>query len=317
MTRIRKTMAQNVDAYVKSKMGLGCQFKGTEGILKMFARFADYHYPGKPLTIHLAVEWVATAPHLKPSTKQTRYSALRGLAQYLKLDNPKTELIPKNVYTAWFRRMTPYIYTDREISLLLNADPSKPQGKFDTLTRKTIIGLLASTGMRIGEVLDLKKADVSLKKGIITVRQFKKVPLRLIPVSESVLKKLKEYAGKRDSLRVKDKDDTFFLNGKGKSVKYTTFHEAWKGVTVVAGLSDGKTFPRIHDIRHTFACNHLLRAYRENLNIDDAVYTLSIYLGHTVIGGTYWYLSATAELLEECIKRTEKSLRKYRKGGGS
>lgn len=310
-------MAQKVDAYVKSKRGLGCQFKGTEAVLKNFARFADYNYPGKPLTIHLAVEWMASAPHLKSTSKLGHYSAVRGLAQYLKLDDPRTELIPKNIYTAWFRRMTPYIYTDREISLLMNTDPKTPQGEFDTLTRKTILGLLISTGMRIREVLELKKKDVNLKKGVITVRQFKKVPLRLIPVSNSVLQKLEEYASKRDSLRAKEKDDTFFLNAKGKFVKYVSFHDTWKKVTVAAGLSDGKTFPRLHDFRHTFACNHLLRAYRENRDIDDAVYTLSIYLGHTVIGGTYWYLSATAELLEECVKRVEKSLRNFRKGGKS
>ena len=308
-------MAQNVDSYVKSKRGLGCKFKGTETILKNFARFADYNYPGKPLTIQLAVEWVATAPHLKPSTKLARYSAVRGLAQYLKLDDPKTELIPKNIYTVWFRRMTPYIYTDREIALLMNTDPKIPQGEFDTLTRKTILGLLISTGMRIQETLDLKKNDVDLKKGIIKIRQFKKVPLRLIPISNSVLVKLEEYKRERNSLRAKKKDDTFFLNSKGKFVKYVSFHGTWKRVTVAAGLSDGKTFPRLHDFRHTFACNHLLRAYRENRDIDDAVYTLSIYLGHTVIGGTYWYLSATAELLDECINRVEKSLRKFRKGG--
>ena len=310
-------MAQKVDAYVKSKRGLGCKFKGAEMSLKKFARFADYHYPGKPLTIQLAVEWVATTPHLKSTTKLGRYSDLRGLAQYLKLDDSKTELIPKNIYTSWFRRMTPYIYTDREISLLMNTDPEKPQGEFDTLTRKTIFGLLVSTGMRIQEVLDLKKKDVNLKKGIIAVRQFKKVPLRLLPVSDSVLEKLEEYARRRDGLQVRGKDDTFFLNSKGKFVKYVSFQQTWKRVTVAAGLSDGKVFPRLHDLRHTFACNHLLRAYRENQNIDDAIYTLSIYLGHTVIGGTYWYLSATAELLEECIKRVEKSLCKFRKGGRS
>lgn len=221
MTIIKKTMAQKVAAYVKSKKGLGHKFEGTERILKNFARFADYYYPGKPLTIHLAVEWVATAPHLKSTTKLSRYSAVRGLALYLKLDDPKTELIPKNIYTAWFRRITPYIYTDHEISLLMNTDPKTPQGEFDTLTRKTILGLLVSTGMRIREVLELKKKDVNLEKGIITVRQFKKVPLRLIPVSDSVLEKLKEYATKRDSIHVKEKDDTFFMNVKGKHVTQT------------------------------------------------------------------------------------------------
>ena len=306
-------MLNKVEAYVKHKKSTGVKFDNETYTLRSFARYADCHYPGKPLTINLALQWVAKSPHLAPTTRLAHYSVLRGLARYLKLNDVKTELIPKNIYTAWFKRMTPYIYSEQEISIIMTTSPGECTNKFNALTQKTIIGLLYSTGMRIGEVLALRKNDVDLKNGIITVRQFKKMPMRLIPVSESVLAKLTEYDRKRKELRVSPKDGSFFLTAKGRTVPYASFHGIWKRILAKTGIGDGKTVPRTHDLRHTFACNHLLRAYKENRDIDEAIYTLSVYLGHTVIAGTYWYLSTTPELLEQCVKRVEKSLLKRKR----
>jgi len=170
--------------------------------------------------------------------------------------------------------------------------------------------------MRIGEALVLQKNDVDLKTGIITVRQFKKMPMRLIPVSPSTLEKLTAYHDERSSLRVQCKESAFFLNRHGRYVTYAALKGTWNHIVKSAGLISGNKIPRIHDLRHTFACKHLLRAYREKLDIDDAIYMLSVYLGHTVIGSTYWYLSASPELLEICVRRVEKSLLKSKKGGG-
>ena len=311
--RIENRMLNKVEAYVKHKNSTGIKFDGFAYTLRSFAKYADRHYPGKPLTISLALQWVAKSPHLAPATRLAYYSALRGFAKYLKLNDAKTELIPKNIYTAWFKRVTPYIYSEQEISIIMTTSSSECTNKFNTLTQKTVVGLLYSTGMRIGEVLALRKNDVDLKNGIITVRQFKKMPMRLIPVSESVLAKLVEYDRKRRELRASSKDGSFFLTTKGRTVSYASFHGMWKRILAKTGIGEGKTIPRIHDLRHTFACNHLLRAYKENRDINEAVYTLSVYLGHTVIAGTYWYLSATPELLEQCVKRVEKSLLKRKK----
>ena len=303
-------MLSKVKRYINYKKKLGCKFEGVGDTLRNFARYADANFPGEPVTIKLVLQWVKTKPYLKPMTKLAHFSAVRGLAQYLRLDDPKTELIPKNIYTAWFRRMTPYVYSDQEIAKIMSTNPGPHTNQFNVLTQKTVVGLLACTGMRIGEALALKKRDVNLEKGVITIRQFKKMPMRLLPINDSVLVKLKEYASQRDELVSGRKDINFFLTPKGKAVPYASFKGIWKRVLEKTGIGDVRSVPRLHDLRHTFACNHLLRAYKENRNIDDAIYMLSIYLGHTVIAGTYWYLSATPELLEQCVKRVEYSLKK-------
>jgi integrase len=168
--------------------------------------------------------------------------------------------------------------------------------------------------MRIGEALALQIGDVDLQSGIITVRQFKKMPMRLIPTSLSVLDKLAKYAEERNAQHETSAKAAFFVNSKGKAISYASFKGTWNKIVTAAGLVEKKSIPRIHDFRHTFACNHLLRAYKEGRDIDDAIYMLSVYLGHTVIDGTYWYLSATPEILEECIKRTEKKLFNSKRG---
>ncbi len=168
--------------------------------------------------------------------------------------------------------------------------------------------LLVCTGMRIGEVVALKEKDVDLESGIITIKQFKKMPKRLIPVSDSVKIKLAEYRDAQQKLLSFSKTDAFFKTADGGAVPYPSFNNSWRKILRKAGINNGHSTPRAHDLRHTFACNHLLRAYKENRDIDDAIYMLSVYLGHTVIQGTYWYLSATSEILEQCVKRVEKSL---------
>jgi len=308
--RTSNSMLTKVKEYINYKRKLGFKFESEEQTLRNFARYADANFPREPVTIMLVLLWVKTKPHLKPITKLSHFSAVRGLAQYLRLDDPKTELIPKNIYTAWFRRMTPYVYSDQEIAKIMSTDPGPRTNQFDTLTQRTMVGLLLCTGMRIGEALALRKRDVDLEKGVITIRQFKKMPMRLLPINDTVLEKLKGYDSKREKLVSGRKDKNFFLTSNGNAIPYVSFHGMWKRILGKTGIGDVRPVPRLHDLRHTFACNHLLRAYKENRNIDDAIYMLSIYLGHTVIAGTYWYLSATPELLEQCVKRVEKSLTK-------
>jgi len=311
----KSSMINHVVRFVKYKQSLGFKYETESSNLVSFAKYADRYWTGMPLSVEMARRWIATKPNIKPTTKLHLFSCLREFAKYLKVDQFDVELIPKSVYTVWYRRVTPYVYSNQEISLIMSTEPNIPENTFDRLTNKTIIGLLICTGMRIGEALALKKNDVDFSKGIVTVRQFKKMPMRLIPVSESAMNQLVQYSQKRESLHKTSKCDSFFVNSKGTTVIYNTFKDAWKRLMKTIGLTNGDKIPRVHDFRHTFACNLLLRAYRENRDIDDAIYMLSVYLGHTVIAGTYWYLSAVPELLEMCVNRVEENLLKRKKGG--
>jgi len=181
----------------------------------------------------------------------------------------------------------------------------------------TIIGLLACTGMRVGEALALKNREVDLSRNVITVHQSKNLPMRLVPISASASSHLRQYQAVRDQQFGTGEDsNAFFRSSCGGHVLHSTIWRAFRGARNRIGLGPtARRKPRLHDLRHTFACNHLLRAYRENRNIDNAVHDLSIYLGHSSLAETYWYISAVPALFRLCSKRSEALGLLLRKGG--
>ena len=156
-------------------------------------------------------------------------------------------------------------------------------------------------------MLALKNSDVDLDQGLITVRQSKNLPMRLVPITDCAAGHLRRYREVRDHRFGRSGDsEAFICSPRGGHVSYETISWAFEQLRKRTGLKDASgRNPRMHDLRHTFACNHLLRAYRENRNIDNAVHELSIYLGHATLASTYWYLSGVPALLEQCTNRCE------------
>ncbi len=143
--------------------------------------------------------------------------------------------------------------------------------------------------------------------------------MRLVPITDCAVGHLRRYRKARDKRFGRAGDaDAFFRSPRGGHVGYGTMMWAFARLRERAGLnvSSGRK-PRLHDLRHTFACNHLLRAYRENRDIDNAVQELSIYLGHATLASTYWYLSGVPALLEQCAKRGDAQGLQTRNGGPS
>jgi len=182
------------------------------------------------------------------------------------------------------------------------------QEKISERSIKTVIGLLICTGMRIGEVLALKKCDIDWKNGVILVRNSKRRTVRSVPIDQSTHEALRSYEHFRDSHYPKVKNERFFFLDDGKTILYKVFWKHWRALWRKIKGKKGefaKKCPRIHDLRHTFACNHLLDAYKNKKNIDHELHLLSVYLGHVKVASTYWYLSATPELLEHVSKSFE------------
>ena len=170
--------------------------------------------------------------------------------------------------------------------------------------------------MRIGEVLALRNQEVDLGHGIITVRQSKNLPMRSVPITDCAVRHLSAYRDARDQCLGPFGDaDAFFPSAWGGRLTYETIFSVFQRIRKRVGINGPKAsghLPCLHDFRHTFACNHLLRAYRENRNIDNAVYELSVYLGHATVHSTYWYLTGTPDLFAECLKRFEAQAREGR-----
>lgn len=323
------TMMKKVEQYLAHKRSLGYKMRTDGRQLQSFARYADIHAPAGPLTVDLALRW-ATSPEgiyrryqINRRYHAQRLSLVRGLARYLMAFDPRTEILPRRLVVATDTRVPPYIYTQREIAALIREclayRPSMKHQAYTGVRNATIIGLLACTGMRIGEVLALKNSDVDLVQNVITVRHSKNLPMRLVPISDSASSHLQQYRKVHDQRFGSSDDSNAFMRSlRGGHVPYLSIWFAFARSRKRIGLENvTRRYPTLHDLRHTFACNHLLRAYRENRDIDNAIHDLSIYLGHAKLKSTYWYLSAVPALLKLCSKRSEALGLRSQKGGRS
>jgi len=183
-----------VEDYLIYRHSLGFVLRSHPSPLRQFATFAEQRRENR-LTIALVIAWARSMPGLAGSWK-FRLNVLRGFAKYLLRFDPATEIPPNNLFgPATNHRRTPHIFTDEELVALMDAavclDPPKglrPQ------TCRTIFGLLASTGLRISEALNLTCADVDFDCGVLTIRETKFYKNRIVPLAPGVVASLKSYA---------------------------------------------------------------------------------------------------------------------------
>ena len=290
----------------RQKLGFALRVEGEE--LLRFARYAESIGHNGPLTIELAVRWATTAASKYPRYRARRLDAVRRFAKYRQLFDPKTEVPPGGLLGPSCRsRPSPHIYSGQEIEELLRAASRLgPAGGLRPRTYVTLFGLLACTGLRISEALRLTCTDVDLNAGVLTVAESKFHRSRLVPLHPSTTRALRAYADKRASHRWSGDSNAFFLTERGTSLKYRrVLMNFWAlrqqlGWTETRGLK-----PRIHDLRHTFAVRRLLGWYEEGVEVGQRIVALSTYLGHVKVKDTYWYLTATPELLAATARRCE------------
>jgi integrase len=235
---------------------------------------------------------------------------VRRFAEYLSAVDPRTEIPASEILPYRYYRKPPYIYTDAEISNLIAAVGRLPSPEdFRAYTHSTLLALLAVTGMRISEPLGLDRDDVDLKRGIITVRQTKFDKSRLIPIHASTNEKLRAYARRRNKVFPNPKSRSFFLSERGTRPTEWTVRRWFVIASHQIGLRGPKDSrgPRLHDLRHRFAVKTLLNWYRTGADVDQLMPVLTTYLGHGHLADTYWYISATPELLAQATRRLEES----------
>jgi integrase len=174
-------------------------------------------------------------------------------------------------------------------------------------TYRTLIGLLAVTGMRVGEAINLDRDEVDLAEQVLVVRHGKFGKSRELPLHPSTVTALSQYAAVRDRRRPPTPARAWFVSSNRSRLNYTNVHQRFHRLTQTVGLvpRSATCRPRIHDLRHTFAVNTLLGWYRAGVDVQARLPLLSTYLGHVDPGTTYWYLSATPELMQMAAQRRD------------
>lgn len=180
-------------------------------------------------------------------------------------------------------------------------------------TYRTLVGLLAVTGMRVGEAIGLDRQDIDLGRGLLVVRQGKFGKFgksRELPLHPSTTAALEDYLRLKDRLCPQASTPAVFISTAGTRLLYCNVHWTWQRLTKHAGLAPRSSAcrPRIHDLRHSFAFRCLLDAYATGEDGQRRLTLLSTYLGHVDPAGTYWYLSASPELLALAGQRLEQHL---------
>lgn len=259
------------------------------------------------ITTEKAVAWATSTPR---STDQVHWSrrlmVVRIFARHLAVLDPATEIPPEDVLPHHYRRVTPHLYTADELTAVLNAaDALHPTLRAHTY--RTLISLLAVSGLRTGEACWLNRTDVDLNDGILTVRHSKFGKSRLVPVHATTVAALRDYGQTRDKLCTRTSTPAFFVSIRGTRLDKRNLPHTFAGLVNTAGIRvpNGQRRPRPHDLRHSFATATLLAWYDEGVDVQARLPLLSTYLGHVDPKSTYWYLSGSPELLALAAARLE------------
>lgn len=303
------TMVSQVEQYLALRRRLGFDLRVAGSQLLAFARFADASGHRGPLSLALAVRWARLSERAKPITWARRLELLRPFARYRLQFDRLTEIPPPRLLGPVHRRPVPHIYTAAEIASLLEAARAlSPQEGLRPVTYQTFFGLIAATGLRVSEARALTRTDVDLTGGVLTVRNSKFRKSRLVPLHATSVRALERYVEIRDRKVPWVQTTAFFVSDRGKSLYPQTVHYTfaklrqelcWRGRGALPA-------PRIHDLRHTFICQALLRCYEQGRPIDNDMSALSTYVGHAKVTGTYWYLTGTPQLMAITAQRFER-----------
>lgn len=300
-------LSLHLDRYLKLRRQLGYKLKDTESQLRGFVRFAEEETVSF-ITTKLALRWAAQ-PHIQPNQQGSRMSMVRRFAEYVSALDRRTEVPPRKLLPYHFRRRSPYLYgRDEVVDLIRSAYQIAPDKEGKGATLGTLLGLLAATGMRVGEALALDREDVDLTGNLVTIRRAKGNKSRLVPLHASTGNALQRYAQLRDRLFPHPTSSRFFVWEHGQQILHCTLHRWFLLVACQIGLRrpGDRGGPRIHDLRHYFAVQTLLNWYRTGADVEARLPQLATYLGHVHVRDSYWYLSATPELLKLATLRLER-----------
>jgi integrase/recombinase XerD len=297
-------LIDDVERYVTLRRSLGFKLRKTSAHLASFAKYAtsvgDSH-----VRRDTALEWAA-ATSSTPDSYYCRLQELALFARFLHAEDAGHEVPQHHLFYRSKSRPAPYIFSKDEVAQLLEAAGNLRRQKPSPLRRHVYVmlfGLIAATGLRVSEALNLKMSDL-LPGGVLHIRETKFGKNRLVPLHPSVVEALDAYLYIR--ARFAGISDHVFLSVGGATLSYTTAHAAFHVILKKAGIGEGRSRrPRIHDLRHSFATHVLEQCGTAREDVARDFVALSTYLGHSDIKHTYWYLEATPNLMMDISAAAE------------
>jgi integrase/recombinase XerD len=306
-------LRQALDDYLALRHAMGFKLQVAHTLLPQFITFLE-RQGAEFITTEWALCWATQPRHVQPAEWASRLRVVRGFAQYHSALDPRTEIPPPELLPYRYQRRSPYLYSEAELTQWMQAarQLASPIG-LRAHTYTTVFGLLAVTGMRISELVALDTTSVDLRDGLLTIGQTKFRKARLLPLHPTTQQALQRYMDRRDRIYPIPTSPSFFVSEQGTRLTTCTVRATFVQLSRQIGLrgpSDSHG-PRLHDFRHCFAVQTLLRWYRDGIDVERRLPELSTYLGHVKVTDTYWYLSATPELLGLATQRLEQAQRRF------
>ena len=304
-----------VERYLVERARLGFDLRSTTYALRSLAcHFRSVGHRG-PLTMEIMADWARRDNHgsTDPRTWARRLKRLRSFTRWLQQFQPHTEIPDDAIFGRLSERLAPHIYSEQEIvDLLAAARRLGPTPGLRGVVFETLFGLIACTGLRISEALALRNVDVDLKYGMLVIRRTKFAKSRQVPVHLSTVQALRHYRWVRDlSGESAQEEAPFFVGTRGRRrgcpLSDRQVHKVFAALREQLGWRNRGTHhaPRIHDLRHTFVVRRILLWQQKGVDIDQAMLSLSTYVGHAMVTNTYWYLSAVPELMALAASKLE------------
>ena len=307
-------LSEAIGLYIQRRRAVGAYLHGPETILRSFL----HHYGD--LDLHRVrtsqiTQFLNGRRGVRSSTWRGKYGALKLFFAYWCLrgrlqQSPVPQTAPKPP-----QDFIPYIYSRTELRLLLKGLPQCQRCSACLITAVTFQALLLvlyGTGMRLGEALRLRVADVDLVHDLIRIRETKFYKTRLVPLGKDVQRVIANYLSSPN--RKNRSDSPLFQSKTRERIKAAIAERTFKRLRKMCGVRRPDTFsfqPRIHDLRHTFAVHRVTEWYRQGADVQKQLPALSTYLGHVSLESTQRYLTMTPELLQQASDRFER----YATGG--
>jgi site-specific recombinase XerD len=300
MTALRPLLAE----YLETRRARGLTTERTTWLLSSFVAFVEAHHGARITTEH-ALAWATQPAGAHPGWWAQKLSTVRVFARHVHLIDPRHEIPSVDLLPARFPRSTPVLYSPAEIRQLLQATRSMPS-TFRRLTHETLFGLLAATGLRVGEALRLDAHDVDWGHHLLVIRESKFRHSREVVLHATVVRALRRYASERGRVHATPRSPSFFVSLTGTRLLYSNVQHTFAALRRRAGITRARA--RIHDLRHTFAVQTLLRWHRDGADVEARMPRLSTYLGHRHPASTYWYLTAAPELMALVGRKLQRAL---------
>ena len=301
-----------LDEYLDTRRSLGANLKETEWLVRQFLAFLGKRNM-TVITTDSALRWALEPQNVSDCYRYRRLAEVRKFVKFAQATDARHQLPPPGLLTYRNHRRQPYIYTPEQIVAVMNA-AGQLAGCLRPQSYTAILGLLSVTGMRSGEVVGLTRADVDLRHGLIAIRNSKFGKSRMVMCHLSTQQALRRYARQRDQLFNEAHCESFFLNDRGRPISQAMLQQTFVSLSRKAGLrkAGDSCAPRLHDMRHTYAVQTLMRFYRDGADVESRLPQLATWLGHAGIGHTYWYVSAVPELMQLAVQKLEQQC----SGGG-